>query len=95
MKVKMEITKGESITSNTVDLSLCTPNKDLFAGGGNTNWTLTATTENILSKSMLLVVVLMPVRQMDTPMQSICTVGVGHTQQVEPLKAGNQKVHFL
>ena len=44
---------------------------------------------------MLLVVVLMPVRQMDTPMQSICTVGVGHTQQVEPLKAGNQKVHFL
>mgnify|MGYP002791739938 FL=1 len=41
---EMELTKGESITSNTVDLSLCTPNKDLFAGGGNTNWTLTATT---------------------------------------------------
>ena len=41
---EVELTKGESITSNTVDLSLCTPNKDLFAGGGNTNWTLTATT---------------------------------------------------
>lgn len=41
---EVELTKGESITSNTVDLSLCSPNKDLFSGGGNTNWTLTAAT---------------------------------------------------
>lgn len=41
---EVELTKGETISSNTVDLSLCTPNKDLFAGGGNTNWTLTSST---------------------------------------------------
>lgn len=41
---EVELTKGTSITSNTIDLSLCTPNKDLFTGGGNTSWTLTATT---------------------------------------------------
>lgn len=39
-----ELTKGTSITSNAIDLSLCTPNKDLFTGSGNTNWTLTAST---------------------------------------------------
>ena len=42
---EVELTKGETISSNTVDLSLCTPNKDLFAGGGNTNWTLTSSTD--------------------------------------------------
>lgn len=41
---EVELTKGTSVTSNTIDLSLCTPNKDLFTGGGNTNWTLTAST---------------------------------------------------
>lgn len=41
---EVELTKGTSITSNTIDLSLCTPNKDLFTGSGNTNWTLTAST---------------------------------------------------
>ena len=39
-----ELTKGETISSNTVDLSLCAPNKDLFAGSGNANWTLTSST---------------------------------------------------
>ncbi|MCD8181800.1 MAG: hypothetical protein LUE99_00500 [Bacteroides sp.] len=41
---EVELTQGASITSNTIDLSLCTPNKDLFTGGGNANWTLASST---------------------------------------------------
>lgn len=41
---EVALTQRESITSNTVDLSLCTPNKDLFTGGGNANWTLITST---------------------------------------------------
>lgn len=40
----VELTQGASVTSQTVDLSLCSPNKDLFSGSGNENWTLTTAT---------------------------------------------------
>lgn len=41
---EVELVNGNPFTSGSVDLSLCTPNQDLFAGNGNANWSLTGPT---------------------------------------------------
>lgn len=41
---EVSLTKGASVTSSSIDLSMCSPNEDLFSGAGNDSWTLQAAT---------------------------------------------------